>query len=808
MRIFFVFLFASVLTHTAFAQRISGTVQQVNHQPVEFATVTLRKAADSSLVKGTLTDAEGLFEINDVPEGRYLIEAHVLGMKKSATPAFDYQGNDYTLSEPVMLMEQARELAAVTIVSRKPPIEVKADKTILNVEGSFSSTGLNALELLRKAPGVTVDNNENVNVKGKNKVRILIDGRETPLSGKDLAATLKSLQASDILAIEIISNPSAKYDAAGNAGIINIRLKKNKALGTNGNLGAGFIYGHTPKGDASLSLNHRTKKVNIFGTVNGNAGDWRSNNNIYRVQNETIFDQQSTQTNEGRFASARVGLDWFANDKHTFGALVRGKLDGGAWASTSRTLIGAENTGAYSSILDAENVINNDNTDFNINFNYRYADTTGHSVNVDIDRGVYAFRGLSNQPNIYKTPDETQVTQRNIYRLVMPTDIVLTTAKADYEQRLWKGTFGAGFKISDVNTDNTFDFYNVRENQTELDNDKSNRFKYAERTFATYINYNRQFGKKLNLQSGLRVESTRYTGDLISNNHQNGEKVEADYTELFPSAALTYTLNKKMGLNLTYSHRIDRPGYQDLNPFEFKLNELTYQKGNPRLRPQFTHNIELSPTFGGFPILTIGHSRTKDVFAEIIDTANVQATYVTQANIADQRNYTLTINAPTPITKWWEGFVSITGMRSHVSASFRENFRFEQSFYALNAYAEQTIKLPKGFGVQVSGWCNSPVFWGAFKSQWQGMMDIGIQKKILDGKGDLRLRIGDVLRTGGYGAQNRFSPGLRMDINGVWESRTVSLNFNYRFGRSEVKQARQRKTGLEDESNRVKSGRG
>lgn len=792
----------------AAAQRISGAVHQSNHVPVEFATITLRHAADSAIVKGTLTDAQGLFEIKDVKAGQYFLETHLLGMQKAHTEVFNYTGGDYQLPAPVVLVEQSRELAAVTIISRKPPIEVKADKTILNVEGTVSSTGLNALELLRKAPGVVIDNNENVNVKGKNKVRILIDGRETPLSGKDLAATLKSLQASDIAAIEIISNPSAKYDAAGNAGIINIRLRKNKTMGTNGNLSLNATYGFTPKGDGNLSLNHRGKKFNAFGTVNGNLGAWHNTNDFLRVQNGLVFDQHSAQENMNRFASARLGADWFVNDRHTFGVLVRGKFDRSNWESTSRALISAENASAPHALLDATNLIDNNNEDLNANFNYRYADTSGRSLNVDLDRGGYRFRGMSNQPNFYKTPDEIQITERKIYRLVTPTDIILTTAKTDYEQRLWKGTLGAGFKLADVKTDNTFDFYNIVEDRPELDNGKSNRFKYAERTFAAYLNYNRQFGKKWNLQSGLRMESTRYTGNLLSNNDQNGQKVEADYTKLFPSAALTYEINKKLGLNLTYSRRIDRPSYQDLNPFEFKLDELTYEKGNPRLVPQLTNSVELSPVFGGFPVLTLGYSHTKDVFTQILDTTNVRATYITRANIADQRNYTLTVNAPTPIAKWWEGFVSITAFRSHFKANFREGYQFEQSFTAMNAYAEQTFKLPQGWSVQISGWYNTPAFWGTFRTFAQGMMDAGIQKKILNGQGDLRLRFGDILHTGGFSGKNLFTPGLKMDLAGTWESRTVSLNFNYRFGRSEVKQARQRKTGLEDESKRVKSGRG
>jgi outer membrane receptor protein involved in Fe transport len=327
---------------------------------------------------------------------------------------------------------------------------------------------------------------------------------------------------------------------------------------------------------------------------------------------------------------------------------------------------------------------------------------------------------------------------------------------------------------------------------------------YKERTTAGYINYNRLFAKKLNVQAGLRLENTDFMGDLISQNDQNGQRVGNNYTKLFPSAAITYTFNPTLGLNLTYSRRIDRPSYQDLNPFENKLDELTYQKGNPRLRPQFTNSIELSPTYKGYPVVSLGYSHTKDVFTQVLDTTNTRATFITQENIADQKNFTMSLNFPTPIAKWWDGFVSFTGYRSAFKAKFRENFEFEQAYYACNVYSEQTFKLPKGFSVQLSGWFNSPGYWGTLRSISQGAMDFGVQKKILDGKGELRLRVGDILRTAGWGGTTVFSPGLVMNARGNWESKTVTLNFSYRFGSAEVKGARVRKTGLEDESKRVK----
>ena len=722
-------------------------------------------------------------------------------------PPFDYDGGNVVLDK-ITLLTDVNALAEVTVVARRPIVEVQADKTILNVEGTVNSTGLSALELLRKAPGVTVDNNDNINVKGKNQVKVMIDGRDVPLDGKDLAALLKGTQAADINNIEIISNPSAKYDASGNAGIINIRLKKNRALGTNGNFGVEGIYGKSLKGGVNLSLNHRAKSVNIFGTYNNHYGNWHNSNNFIREQNGSVFDQAAKSYNISRWNSARVGADWMINDKNTVGILVNGNYNPGDWISESQAKISEiANREKIDSLLIASNTSKGNNLDFNGNLNYRFADTSGHSLNIDFDRGNYRLRNESYQPNYYRAADGGELLNAKIYRNSTPTDINITTGKADYEQRLYKGTLGLGAKISNVKTDNTFDFYNVINDENIIDPSTSNRFIYEERTSAGYVNYNRGLGKKVKLQAGLRMENTDYTGDLKTMNGTDST-ISKNYTEWFPSGALTFTFTPKMGLNVTYSRRIDRPSYQDLNPFENKLDELTFQKGNPRLRPQFTNSFEIAPTYNGYPVISFGYSHTKDVFTQVIDIDpnNPNASFMTNENLADQKNYTISINAPTPIAKWWEGFVSLTGYKSHFNAKFREDFVIDKSFTAFNLYSEQTIKLPYKFSVQLSGWYNSAGFWGTMRSSQQGSMDFGISKKVFDEKGEFRLRFGDILHTAGWHGESIFTPGLKMLASGQWESRTVTLNFSYRFGSAEIKAARQRKTGLEDEKNRVKSG--
>jgi iron complex outermembrane recepter protein len=796
-----------ISTFTLEAQSINGKVT-ASGKPADFVTVLLQASKDSAIVKGTVTGSEGEFEFKNIVAGRYFVTASMVGMGNGKVEAFDYDGKKMDLGN-ITLAESSTELAQATVVARKPVIEVRAEKTILNVEGTVNSTGLNALELLRKAPGVVVDNNENLSVKGKNQVKIMIDGRDTPLDGKDLAAFLKSTQAADISNIEIISNPSAKYDASGNAGIINIRLKKNRSFGTNGNVGIEAIYGQSFKGGSNISLNNRTNKINLFGSYNNFLGNWHNSNNFVREQNGNIFDQKANSVSLNKYHGGRVGADYFINEKHTVGVLFSGGYNPNNWTNESKANISNVNfRQTIDSVLVATNVQTGKNNNFNGNLNYRFADTSGHSINIDLDRGAFRIGGESYQPNFYRSSEGNVLLTERIFRNNTPTDIDIMTGKIDYEQNLFKGTFGTGVKIAKVNTDNTFDFFNVVNGQSTLDTDVSNRFIYKERTSAAYINYNRMLNKKINLQAGLRMENTDYSGDLRTMNNSDST-ISDNYTEWFPSGALTYSFNPKMGLNITYSRRIDRPSYQDLNPFEFKLDELTYQKGNPRLRPQFTNSFEIAPTYQGYPIVSLGYSKTKDVFTEalFISATNPNATFITKENLADQTNYTASLNFPVPIAKWWDGFVSLTAYQSRFAADFGNGIKFNQSFVAGNLYSEQTLKMPKGWSVQLSGWYNSAGFWGTFKSAAQGSLDLGVKKKLWDDKGELRLRVGDLLGTSRWKGENIFTPGLKMTASGRWESQTVTLNLSYRFGRNEIKAARQRKTGLEDEKNRVKSGR-
>jgi len=796
----------TTIFNSSFAQSshsIKGKVTDNSGKGIQSVTVSLLKATDSSLVKADVTDANGAFELVIAPAGKYLLNYTMIGFEKTYSNSFEVKNGQGFDAGNITLQPAANKLADVTVTSRKPMIEIKADKTVFNVENSINATGSNALELLQKSPGIQVDNNENISMKGKTGVRIYVDGKMTQLGSQDLAAYLKSINSNDVEAIEMISNPSARYDASGNAGIINIRLKKNKKFGTNGSLNLGFIQGITPKGNGSVSLNYRDKKVNLFSNIGANLGTQENTLNLYRIQRDTLYDQVSTNWSDNKSLNAKVGADLFLNSRSTLGFLVTSNFGNTDWTSESNTNITYKPTNQFVKKLVALNTIPGSRTNMNSNINYRYADTSGKEINFDADYGLFRGTGRSHQPNFYLDQNGNPLSQI-VNRNYTPTDIDIYTAKIDVDQPKWKGKLGYGAKFSYVKTINTFDFFNDVNGAPVKVLSRSNSFTYKENVNAAYVNYQRQFNPKWSLQTGLRMEQTNSEGILTRADGvmQADNTVKRNYLDLFPSAALTWTVNQKHTLNLTFSRRIDRPTYQDLNPFENKLDELTYEKGNAFLRPQYTNTVELSHTFKYMLNTTIGFSHVKDFATQTTDTTN-NATFVQQKNLATQRILSFSIGSPLPIAKWWNGYANVWYNYQMFKGKIGEN-EVKTDIPMFGAYMQHSFTLGNGYTAELSGWFSGPSIWGAtWKTRSLGGLDLGFQKQVLKKQGTVKLSVTDIFFTNPWTASSNFG-GLYINGSGRNESRTVRLAFSWRFGNSQVKAARQRQTGLETEAKRIK----
>ena len=805
----FVALF-TLLSSAINAQKISGNVQDDQGAGIAKATVSLLKAKDSSVVKLSVTDKEGKYNIVTIEAGKYLIAASSIGYGTQYSALVDVTGDMQVPS--IKMTKTAATLQGVTVSSQKPMIEVRADKTILNVEGTINATGSDALELLRKSPGVLVDKDDNLSLMGKNGVQVYIDGKPTPMAGADLAAYLKSLQAAQIESIELITNPSAKYEAAGNGGIINIRLKKNKTFGTNGSVNAGYNVGVYGKYNAGLQLNHRNKNINVFGSYNYNFGLNRNHFDLYRVQLDTLFDQRAIMESQGTSHGYKAGLDYFINKKSTVGVLVNGNINDGDMVNSSHTDISYLPTKTPFRLLSAQNVTKSNRKNTNVNGNYRYVNAS-KELNIDADFGQYRIESNQYQPNFYFSPNGTVKQNEFIYRFISPTDIDIYSLKSDYEQDYKKGKLGVGFKTALVETKNNFGRYNIFGSGPELDVDRSNEFNYRENINALYANYNRPL-KGAMIQFGLRMENTNLTGKsyplnadgTVNKNVENGFK--RNYTDLFPSAAVTFNKNPMNQWGVTYSRRIDRPAYQDLNPFEFKLDEYTFQKGNINLRPQYTNTIGVTNTYKYRLTTSLTYSHVNDVFTRLIDTTEKSKSFISQQNLATQDIVALNVSYPFQY-KSYSAFANLSGNYSLYKADFGGgNRKINLDVFTYNIYMQHSIKFGKAkdWTGEISGWYNSPSIWqGTFKSKEMWTVDAGLQKTLFKGKANFKLSVSDIFFTMKWRGESNFA-GQTTIASGNWESRMLRTAFTWRFGSNTVKAARQRKTSQEEESKRTQGG--
>jgi iron complex outermembrane recepter protein len=803
--------------------KISGQITDNKTKIVEFANVILLKAKDSTLVKGVLSDANGLFEFEKIPAGEYLVNISQLGYKKFYTPKFSLDADNPSVKlSSLILSEDSKQLSEVQVVAKKPFIEQQIDRTVVNVENSIVSAGATALEVLEKAPGVTVDKDGNISLKGKQNVMVLMDGKPTYMSASDLANLLRNMQSSQLEKIEIMTNPPAKYDAAGNAGVINLRTKKNQNMGLNGSATLGFGYGFyksLPKENGSLNLNYRQGKLNLFGNFSANNRKSFQINEINRrfVENGKAisgFDQVADSDKQNSSVSYKMGADYFLDTKNTIGILLNG-MSGNYGEALDNQAIVKNSLGIQDSTSITKGDISNGWSNYSANINFKHViDSTGKEWTMDADYARYN----NNSDMMYRT---SKYDLKNILRQTRNEDgmtdskIDIYSIKADLTYPIDKTSkFETGVKSSYVNSNNDmrFEFLVGDLNKRILDPTRSRDFLYKENINAGYVNYSKEF-KKLSVQLGLRVENTIGQGTL-----KGVELLNRNYTNLFPSMFLREKLNAKHQLGLSYSRRIDRPSYEDLNPFLYFLDPYTFQKGNELLQPQYTDAVELSHTFMDAITTTVNFSRTNGVMTDILQQNNAQKlTNVTKYNIGYVDNFGIAFSVPMPITKWWFSNTYFNLYNNHyvgdipkvtIGTDGKESTIYQPldaRATTYNANMTNQFTLPKKFSLELSAWYQSGFVEGQLVGKPMGSVSFGIQKKLMKDKATLKLNINDVFWTQKFRGSFLFND-IDVQIVNRWESRTARVSFTYRFGNNKVKAARQRQTGLEDEKGRVKNG--
>lgn len=791
--------------------RISGTVIDGSTKTIESATITLLRAKDSSVVKMSAADKTGKYQFDAVPEGQYMVSISAVGHNKGFSETFSISSaNAVVTLKTIELVPQAKSMGAVTVTAKKPLIEQKLDRTIVNVEASVTNVGNSALEVLEKSPGITVDKDGNISLKGKQGVVVMIDGRPSYLSGADLAGMLRSMSASQLEQIEIMTNPPAKYDAAGNSGVINIKTKKNKQFGYNGSLTTGYTQGRYARFNEGVNFNYRNSKVNLFTSLNYNRNHRGEDLLITRNFRESstkdlisIFDQKSFMVNEGHFYSGKIGLDYSASKKTTVGLVLNGFYNPKTWESNTITYIYNPNNVLTN---QSKSLSQNDEKwkNFSSNFNLRTVfDSTGQEITADLD--YIQYRSASKQPlissyydnlgNLTKTPDTLMGN--------LPQEITIYSGKVDYTLPLKKGAkFEAGIKSSYVKTDNNASYDSIQNGQMVHDYNRSNHFVYDENVNAAYVNYSRPLGKKWSGQFGLRLENTNANGDQLT----TGVKFKRNYTQLFPTAYLQYTANEKNSFVINYGRRINRPNYEDLNPFINFLDRYTFEQGNPNLKPQFSHNIELSHTYKGSLTTTLNYSTTTDIIQQVIEQNELtNETFIKKANIATRNQFGISVSAQKEITKWWSGNIYANVSNNHFKGVVN-NENISLGLTMAMVQVQQQFKWGKGWGAEVSGFYRTKGIEGVIFIKPIGQVNAGFSKQVLKGKGSVRLNIRDIFSGNTFKGYSKYG-NVDAKFTDINDSRAASISFTWRFNKGKLKASSGKREGsASDEQERVNTG--
>ncbi|MBB6111819.1 Outer membrane receptor proteins, mostly Fe transport [Mucilaginibacter lappiensis] len=806
--IFCTLLLVAISWSASFAQggksggaKVSGSLLNEQGKPMDYATVSLIRATDSTVVKGALSNDNGVYTFENIRSGKYLIKASVVGYQKAVTTPFTVPESATTVTAPALSMHAgSTELKGVTITATKPLIERKIDRTVMNVENSVLAAGNTALEILAKAPGVTVDKDDNISLKGKQGVTVMINDKLTYLSAAELATLLRSTDGNTIKSIEIITNPSAKYDAAGNSGIINIKLKKNSQSGTNGSITVGAARGAFWRDNTSLNLNHKEGNLNVFGTFSRGDNKNTRDISIDRITRDsagkpTYFNQLTRMPHVYHYNNYRIGADYDVTSKNTIGFVVSGYSNSELDNNNGSTKIGATPNRVDSS-LTTVSTIDQSYKNFAANLNDRFKiDTSGQELSVDLDYSKFKNNSIAQYNTNYFLPDGSTPHAPQLLRNQTPSNITIYTAKVDYTKPISKTIkLETGAKFSSVKTDNNLQAQIFNGNSYVNDTTRTNRFIYTEKISAGYLNLNKQF-KKTSIQLGLRGEYTQSNGNLLGST-----PVDRSYFNLFPSAFINHTLNDKNEISFSYSRRIDRPGYDDLNPFVYYLDPYTFSKGNAFLKPQYTNNFEFNYTYNKSINVSLGYSRTTDVITEIILTEG-QKSFQTNLNLQTQNSYSLNINAPYTITKWWTGNVDVNSFYLGFKSDSVGTGKLSSGQVTVQVKATQTLTFGS-YRFEIRGDYQSPLTYGIYKIKPRYGVDAGVSHSFANKKANIKLALDDIF----FIRRNNVSShtlGNDFDIRQINDSRVGRLTFTYNFGNNKIK-TREHKSGADDEKGRVK----
>ena len=773
---------------------------------VSYANVAVLRAATKTGVTGAISDEQGVFLIQTPDTGSYLLRVSALGFAVFDTPPFDVTNASFSKDfGMITLKEDTKLLKEVTVQSMRPNVVAYADKMVVNVEGTALAAGNTVYEVLAKSPGVFIDQDGNIQLNGKGGIRIMIDGKLTYLSGKELQSMLQGMPAENLKDIEIISNPSSKYDAEGTAGILNINLKKNTVAGMNGSVHAGGQYNGMVSYSTGANINFKKGKWSSFANVDLARRIFIRDAEMVREFNTDAssvrFDAIGRQEDINLAPSLRIGTDYDLTDKHSIGVtanLYFQDFDGEFKTKTYRRNGNPE----QDSLITATNLIQGkfSNSTFNAHYLGKL-DTMGTTLTADVDYVTIVNNNDSRFINQYAQLNNFASPRLVILSSDNPSNYNIFSAKADFTKLFTKDTkLELGAKASHVVSDNNLKFFQEINNERLPDLERTSHFIYQENIYAAYANFNTKLSQKWSLQSGIRAERTIGRGNLVTKNAH----FTRNYLDWFPSVFLMQKINKNYQISYNYSRRISRPRYESLNPFVFYIDPYTYAQGNPNLRPAYTNSYEITQTLKSTYILTVGYALTKDLIAEIPEQfSETKLTIFQQSNVKQFENINANLVLPVKIAKKWDMNNNVTVAYQDFTIEQQEkSLRNQQLFYY--AQSTQNIQLPKDVRLELNAVYQGPAAHGLYKIAAHGRLDAGVKRSFLDEKLELALNVSDIFKSRKIIGSANYGGNIN-EFDQYYGSRSVRLNLRYHFNKGTKFELKKRNTTLE-ELNRAGGG--
>lgn len=775
-------------------QKLSGIVKDEQGKPLDAATITISQ--QGQVISSQLADL-GKFILTNLNESPYQLSVSLVGYKPILR-TFSLPKDSLSLT----MLNDSKQLKEVAITFTKPTVERKIDRVVFNVENSIMASGGTAWDALGKAPGVKTANDGGVTANNKG-VTVYMDGKPVRLSGDDLAAYLQSIPSDQISKIEVMPNPSSKYEAQGGA-VIDIISKKIKSDGFNATLNGGYTRGQLNRYTGGGIFNYRKNKLNIFGTYSYADRDIQRNLSQYTIfqtpSSYAYWDMNKININGNKVHNYTAGADYNLTDNQVIGVLVTGNNSANTGSSTALTNIYNNYRVNPDSVLHTNSTSAGHLDQYSFNLNYKAKlDSSGRSLNVDLDYAPYTRNNTQQLNNLTYLPDGSLASAPYHTSFPATQKINIWSGKIDYEYKpgkIW--SMESGLKYTSTVSENQFDFFNTAGAAPVLDPSKSDQFKYTENTAAGYTSINGAFGH-WDFKGGLRAEYTTTKGISQSLDSINVNK----YLRIFPTVFVTYKASENNEFGFNYSKRIDRPDYRQLNPAKSYSSPYNYWSGNPFLKPAIINSFQLSYTLHQNYTFSAVYTQIDDLASNVTVQDNVNKTfYDTQRNIGSIKDLGSELSSVHHPFSWWEINNTAQGyLRTQNSDQPGNTYNYRQFYFYLRTDHAFTIDKNSGLKAEVSAWYNSPVQQGTLRIAQTYDLSAGISKQVFNKQGTIKFSAADLLYSNPYrilidnGGQN----------NGIYQkndTRTFTVSFSYKLGKS-VAAARKRTTASEEERKRA-----